>query len=159
MGSFGGESAVAETTTWLTPPHVLEALGKFDLDPCASLNRPWDTAKHHYTVEDDGLMQPWFGRVWLNPPYGKEALPFMEKMAMHRKGVALLFARTETRMFQDVVFPYASSMLFLRGRLKFHRPDGSLASTSQSPSVLIAYGKAEMETLEFCGLPGTFVAL
>ena len=159
MPSFGGEAAVGETSTWLTPPYVLEALGRFDLDPCSPVNRPWDTAKIHYTIEDDGLIQPWFGRVWLNPPYGKEALPFMEKMAVHGHGVALLFARTETRMFQDVVFPFASGMLFLRGRLKFHRPDGSLASTSQSPSVLIAYGEAEMDALEFCGLPGQFVGL
>ncbi len=159
MPSFGGEKAIGETSTWLTPPHILEALGQFDLDPCSPLNRPWDTASNHYTVEDDGLMQPWFGRVWLNPPYGKEATPFMEKMAVHRDGIALLFARTETRMFQTLVFPYASSMLFLSGRLKFHRIDGSLASTSQSPSVLIGYGAKEDCVLENSGLKGWFVKL
>jgi hypothetical protein len=159
LPSFGGEKAIGETSTWLTPPHILNALGSFDLDPCSALNRPWDTAKYHYTVEDDGLVQPWFGRVWLNPPYGKEAAPFMEKMAVHGKGIALLFARTETKMFQRLVFPYASSMLFLSGRLKFHRIDGSLASTSQSPSVLIAYGDAENDFLKGCGLDGWFVKL
>lgn len=159
MPSFGGEKAVGETSTWLTPPHIFKALGQFDLDPCSPLNRPWDTASNHYTVEDDGLIQPWFGRVWLNPPYGKEATPFMEKMAIHRDGIALLFARTETRMFQTLVFPYASSMLFLAGRLKFHRIDGSLASTSQSPSVLIGYGHKEDDVLKNSGLKGWFVKL
>lgn len=46
---------------WLTPPHIMTALGKFDLDPCAPINRPWATADKHYTVEDDGLSQVWGG--------------------------------------------------------------------------------------------------
>ena len=53
---------------WLTPPELVSALGKFDLDPCSPINRPWDTAKKHYTILDDGLTQPWDGKVWCNPP-------------------------------------------------------------------------------------------
>jgi hypothetical protein len=53
---------------WLTPPPLIQALGEFDLDPCAPIKRPWDMAKNHYTIEDDGLEKDWFGRVWLNPP-------------------------------------------------------------------------------------------
>ena len=49
---------------WLTPPEILRALGAFDLDPCAPVVRPWETAAHHYTAQDDGLALPWFGRVW-----------------------------------------------------------------------------------------------
>lgn len=157
MASFGGEAAIPGTHTWLTPPHVLEALGEFDLDPCSSLDRPWDTAKRHFTVEDDGLLQEWFGRVWLNPPYGKAAPPFMEKMAVHGRGIALLFTRTETHMFQKLVFPYASGFFFLAGRLKFHREDGSLASTSQSPSMLISYGEEDADVLDRCSLNGFFL--
>lgn len=136
---------------------MLEALGDFDLDPCSSLDRPWDTAKHHFTIQDDGLLQEWFGRVWLNPPYGKAAPPFMEKMAVHGRGIALLFTRTETHMFQKLVFPYASGLLFLAGRLKFHREDGTVASTSQSPSVLISYGSNDSALLRECSLKGWFV--
>lgn len=35
---------------WLTPPEILRALGAFDLDPCAPVVRPWETAAKHYTV-------------------------------------------------------------------------------------------------------------
>lgn len=42
---------------WLTPPYILEALGGFDLDPCAPEFRPWDMAKVHYCKEQDGLSQ------------------------------------------------------------------------------------------------------
>lgn len=160
MTNLGNEKSVSNTEVWLTPPHVLEALGEFDLDPCASIDRPWDTAKHHYTIEDDGLMQPWFGRVWCNPPYGPKMRSFLLKLANHNEGgIALVFARTETKAFFDAVWDKADAILFLKGRLKFHKPDGSVAGTAGSPSVLIAYGEKEVKALQNCSLPGKLVLL
>jgi len=160
MPNLGNEQSVSGTEVWLTPPHILEALGEFDLDPCASTDRPWDTAKNHYTVEDDGLMQPWFGRVWCNPPYGPKMRSFLFKLAKHEEGgIALVFARTETKAFFDTVWDEADAILFLKGRLKFHKPDGSVGGTAGSPSVLIAYGQREVKVLENCGLTGKLVYL
>jgi hypothetical protein len=160
MANMGNENANVTTTTWLTPPHILKALGEFDLDPCSPLNRPWDTAKHHYTIDDDGLIQPWLGRVWCNPPYGREMIPFLEKMVLHSGGgIVLIFARTETKAFFDYVWDRADAILFLKGRLQFHYPDGRKGESAGSPSVLIAYGKQEAEVLRTCGLPGKFISL
>lgn len=159
MASLGGESAVSATDVWLTPPHILDALGVFDLDPCASVGRPWDTALNHFTIEDDGLAQVWFGRVWCNPPYGKTMGVWLDRLAEHGDGVALIFARTETKVFFDSVWDKADAVLFLRGRLKFHRPDGSVGGSSGAPSVLVAYGERNVEVLEDCGLPGRLVYL
>lgn len=78
MGSH--QSARMLKDEWLTPPDIIKGLGSFDLDPCSPVNRPWDTADRHYTIEDDGLMQPWSGRVWLNPPYGREATAWLDKL-------------------------------------------------------------------------------
>jgi hypothetical protein len=160
MPSLGNEATVAGTEVWLTPPYILEALGAFDLDPCASVDRPWDTARHHYTIEDNGLEQEWFGRVWLNPPYGPKLGPFLEKLSNHSGGgVALVFARTETRAFFDYVWDRATAIFFIKGRIKFHKPNGELAGTSGSPSVLIAYGEAEAKVLENCKLKGKFLRI
>ncbi len=147
------------TDVWLTPPALIKALGEFDLDPCASLDRPWDTAKHHYTIEDDGLKQEWFGRVWCNPPYGPKMAPFLDKMVNHGDGIVLIFARTETKAFFDYVWDKADAILFLKGRLKFHKPNGEVGGTAGSPSVLIAYGKENVEALRNCGLAGKLVTL
>lgn len=49
---------------WLTPPSIIKSLGDFDLDPCSPINRPWDTAKKHFNVNDDGLAQNWGGSVF-----------------------------------------------------------------------------------------------
>ena len=54
---------------WLTPPAILSHLGEFDLDPCSPITRPWDIAKEHYNINDNGLRKEWFGRVFCNPPY------------------------------------------------------------------------------------------
>lgn len=149
-----------ETDVWLTPPYILEALGEFDLDPCASLNRPWDTARKHYTVEDDGLAQEWEGSVWMNPPYGQQTARWLENLAAHGDGVALIFARTETRMFHAHVWEQATAALFLEGRLTFCRPDGTpAANNGGAPSVLVAYGEAAAARLKSSGLPGAYVPL
>jgi hypothetical protein len=160
MPNFGNEQSVSATDVWLTPPYIIDALGTFDLDPCASIDRPWDTARNHYTIENDGLQQEWTGRVWCNPPYGPKLGPFLKKLSDHPGGgVALVFARTETKAFFDYVWDKATAIFFIKGRIKFHRPDGSLAGTSGSPSVLIAYGESEANVLESCQLTGKFVRI
>jgi hypothetical protein len=159
----GHHNPVNETEVWLTPPHILAALGTFDLDPCAcSLPRPWPTADRHFTKEDDGLSLPWAGRVWLNPPYGAPAIvgPWLRKMTDHGEGTALIFARTETALFFTHVWRAATACLFLEGRLFFCRPDGTPAAhNGGAPSVLVAYGYTDAAILEHSGIAGQYVGL
>lgn len=129
----GHQSAAPVTVDWLTPPWLLAALGgaeAFDLDPCAPVARPWDMARHHYTIQDDGLTQPWQitgerkTEVFLNPPYTTGVIgKFMGKMVEHGAGIALIFARTETEAFHETVWRAADAVHFLEGRLHFHVPD------------------------------------
>jgi len=158
-----GDTARTQATEWndewLTPLHIVEALGPFDLDPCAPVRRPWPTAARHCTVEDDGLLQPWNGRVWLNPPHGADIWKWLNRMAMHGHGFALIFARTDTEAFQRFVFDSAHSLLFLKGRVKFRLVTGKAAGHAGEPSVLAAYGKEPSSRLENCGLAGRFVPL
>lgn len=148
------------TNEWLTPRYILDALGAFDLDPCSPINRPWPTAAKHFTREDNGLMQRWEGRVWLNPPYGNQTGKWLARLAEHGDGIALIFARTETQMFQKHAWPRANAMLFLAGRVPFCRPDGKQADNcGGAPSVLIAYGERNVAALEASGLDGYLVHL
>ncbi|OZI58738.1 DNA N-6-adenine-methyltransferase [Bordetella genomosp. 1] len=149
MALSSHQSARMKNDEWLTPPAILEALGAFDLDPCAPIKRPWETAKEHYTVADDGLAQPWAGRVWCNPPFGREAVKWLRRMVAHGNGVALIPARTETAMFYECVWGAADSVLFIEGRPHFHYVDGTRAPfNSGAPICLIAYGIANVAALE-----------
>lgn len=133
---------------WLTPPDIIDILGEFDLDPCSPINRPWSTAKHHYTVTDNGLRQDWFGRVWLNPPFGSEAVKWLRRLAEHGNGIALIPARTETNMFYECIWNCADAVLFMRGRPHFHYVTGERARfNSGAPICLVAYGKNNIEAL------------
>jgi phage N-6-adenine-methyltransferase len=151
-GGIGAHHTKASTTTdvWLTPRWVIDRFGPFDLDPCAADPRPWDCAATNLTEGDDGLTAEWNGHVWLNPPYSNIA-PWMERLAAHRNGMALVFARTDTAWWHDHVFPAAASILFLRGRLSFCDPAGIAAKhNSGGPSALIAYGRlANAKLLDF----------
>lgn len=133
---------------WLTPPDIISALGTFDLDPCAPVVRPWEMAAKHYTVEDDGLSQPWFGRVWLNPPYGRETFKWMERLADHKNGIALIFARTETQGFHAQIWNRAHSVFFFRGRLSFHFVDGRKGNTANAPSCLVSYNEMNTQSIK-----------
>lgn len=155
-GIGGHQSAKMISDTWLTPPEIITALGPFDLDPCAAPNMPWRTASRMLTVADDGLTHDWTGsRVWLNPPYGREIDRWMERMASHGDGIALIFARTETAMYFRYVWPKATSILFLEGRLFFYREDGIKAKANAgAPSVLIAYGTRNSDSISDSGIKG-----
>lgn len=160
LGMGGHQSARMLKDEWLTPPEILQSLGTFDLDPCSPIARPWPTAANHYTIMDDGLSRPWHGRVWLNPPYGKDTSRWLARLADHGNGVALIFARTETEMFFEQVWSKAQAILFLRGRLHFHHVDGRRAeANSGAPSVLIAYGQDNVRALQASGLAGKLVTL
>jgi hypothetical protein len=156
MGSH--QSANSDSTKWLTPPFILEELGPFDLDPCAPIDRPWEMADNHYTEVDDGLSEYWYGRIWCNPPYGREAVKWLNKLSQHGDGIALIFARTETQMFFDQVWEKADGLLFIDGRLYFHKPDGRRAeNNSGAPSVLVSYGVDNSKCLKDCNIPGAFI--
>lgn len=149
---------------WLTPPEILAALGEFDLDPCSPRVRPWPTAARHISLPDDGLAAEWSGRVWLNPPFGSRAALWLRKLRSHGNGIALVPARTETRMFYESVWGGADAICFLRGRPHFHYVDGSrAAANSGAPIALIAYGLENAERLRASGLgavvPGWSVCL
>lgn len=155
MGSH--QSHGGGTDEWLTPPSLIDKLGPFDLDPCSPINRPWPTAAEHYTLADDGLRQPWHGYVWLNPPYA-QADKWMARLAEHGDGIALLFARTETALWHAHIWPHTSGVLFLKGRLHFHLPDGTRAKANAgAPSALIAYGRRAAHRLTRSDLAGAFV--
>lgn len=133
---------------WITPAYIVEALGNFYLDPCSPSIPPNKLTEIFYTKAEDGLTKAWSGRVWLNPPYGKETFKWLAKLADHKAGIALIFARTETRGFHTEVWEKAHSVFFFKGRLSFLYVTGKKASTANAPSCLISYSEKDTEAIQ-----------
>jgi len=149
---------------WLTPPEILDRLGKFDLDPCSPTIRPWPTARFHFTRSDNGLEMPWFGRVWCNPPYSltgnRSQVEFwMQRMAAHGNGMALVNSNTETQWFFNYLWNAAHALLFFEGKIAFYNLNGTRGRTGWSGSVIAAYSANDAKILHGAGFKGKFIPL
>lgn len=132
---------------WYTPRRIIDALGPFDLDPCAAPNLPWRTAERQFDIYDNGLLQQWDGFVWLNPPFSN-CRPFVERLAEHGHGIGLTPASTGCTYWQETVFPNASQILFVNKRIKFVNEFGLDADfTAGFYVALFAFGKLGAERL------------
>lgn len=73
-----------------TPKWIFDDLEiEFDLDVAAPEQQTHVPAKHKYTEQIDGLKEPWYGNVWMNPPFGQPK-PWVHKFINHANGIALL---------------------------------------------------------------------
>lgn len=128
---------------WETPQLLFDELNRkfdFQLDVCATAHNA--KCAEYYTKETDGLSHPWKMRNWMNPPYGREIVKWVERAnAESIKGgvltVALLPARTDTRWFDAYCAHWHKN--FIRGRLQFTLPDGKTGS-APFPSMIVYFG-------------------
>ena len=161
-GLFGEdvERSKFKSVEWYTPAWVLDAIGlTFDLDPAS----PHDVetaipAKTKYTTFDNGLKKPWFGRVWLNPPYGPKTGVWIRRMISHGNGIALVFSRTDAIWCQEAMRS-AQAMLFLSGRIEFvpGKENAHKKSRCGAGTVLFAWGNDCTEALRRLSDRGVFI--
>lgn len=162
----------SESVDWLTPGWVFQALGlTFDLDPCASRSRfgvvPVDRVFGvQWTERGADVEWPKDSVVWLNPPYGRAAEPFLREMGRHAvrggSGVALIPARTDTRAWHLWVVPWVERghylLLFKVGRIRFLRGEtGREGPAPAFPSVFVGWGPTGRDAVKRSGIPGWLV--
>lgn len=143
---------------WYTPARYIEAaravLGSIDLDP-ASCEQAQATVKatRYFTAADDGLRQKWGGRVFMNPPYGKQIIDdFVGKLLrFYERGlvgsyIALTNDCMDTQWSHDLLRA-SSAVCFVRGRIKFETPEGE-AGQRPPRGQMFCYGGDDVAAFE-----------
>jgi hypothetical protein len=117
----------SETPEHYTPTVIIDATidcfeGCIDLDPCSNPGKPTVPALNYFTKADDGLQQSWRGKVYMNPPYGREIDEWVDKLLLEAtsgevtEAIALVPARTDTQWFVSL---RDHVCCFVEGRLTF----------------------------------------
>jgi len=153
--TIGGDSVptkphVAQSTgnnEWYTPDVFIEAvkgvMGNIDLDPASSdIANQTVKAKTFFTKEEDGLSQPWTGRIFLNPPYAQPLIQqFSDKLCSVwgagkiKEAIILVNNATETLWFQNIAVQ-ASTVCFVRSRVRFLDIEGNPGAPLQGQAIL-----------------------
>ena len=138
-------SNISGYNEWYTPQYIIDAarktMGKIDLDPASSdiANRTVQ-ATTYYTKDDDGLSMPWFGNIWLNPPYakgliGKFASAIKNKRSDYDQAIILVNNGTETQWFQNFSI-VTSAICLVKKRVRFFDINGNLGKPLQGQVII-----------------------
>jgi len=138
-------SKSSKTEEQYTPPEwwqrVIMVMGRIDVDPAADPDKRV-LAQHHFTKNEDGLKQPWEGKVFLNPPFGRSVGTWFIKLKEEfKKGntteaIVLWKAALETRANRTLIsipeyrisaVPYGR-VSFLSGDPLSHHGTGEVAT-------------------------------
>jgi len=145
---------------WYTPAKWIEVarsvIGEFDIDPASSeVAQKQVKAASYYTKEQNGLSQPWHGRIWLNPPYERHLIRrFVEKLISEIESgnvveaIMLTNSQTEAAWFQ-LALSRAACICFPYRRVRFERPDGSVSENGPlHAQTFFYYGTAPARFVE-----------
>ena len=140
----------SKKSDWTTPDWLFNLLDEefaFTLDPCATKQNA--KCKKFFTEKENGLKQDWSKDiVFMNPPYGSQISEWIYKAKEEgERGavvVCLIPARPDTTYWHETIFPFASSVCFVRGRVGFGQ-----TKICPFPSAIIIFGKTKWKKLEY----------
>jgi hypothetical protein len=133
-----------------TPKWIFDKLQiEFDLD-VASSDSPYVQVptKHKYTLADDALVQPWFGRVWMNPPFSK-VTPWIDKWIDHNNGLCLVSLASNGKWINKL-WDSDAACLYLPSNISFIGASG-LEVKMRWRSAIFALGSDNIAALRNLG--------
>ena len=144
LALFGTPQTGRTSDDYWTPTYLFDLMGvQFDLDvACPPGGAPWVPADAYYDQETDGLRSPWWGRVWMNPPYS-QATPWVHKFLEHGNGIALL--PTAKSRWYNVLWDSQAALVPLPSSFRFAQ------GTIFLPTVLAALGDDNVQAITRVG--------
>lgn len=145
---MGNWETAGASDEWYTPKYIFDALEEtFDLDVAAPKNKgPFVPATEWYW--HDSLNMPWWDFVWMNPPFGGRngLIPWLDKFFQHGNGIALTPDRTSAPWWQEAN-KKADAVLFISGKVRFIKPDGTEGKSPSTGTTLFASGERAVNAL------------
>lgn len=151
-----------------TPKHVLDVVrafghGVIDTDPCTTADNPIG-ARIHWTLAENGILQAWGGVVFVNPPYSRGELArwMAQCTSRHRDAIvrnepvdiiALIPSDLGSKA-GELVASYCDALCFVRGRLAFGSPQGSMKCGAKQPSIIAYWGERAARFKRYFGALG-----
>lgn len=147
----------SEHNSWYTPSYIIEmareVMGSIGLDPAShAIPQAWIKAEEYYTERLDGLSRPWYGKCWLNSPYGKTGSRSNQQIwsdrlleAIRRGYVPEAIMLTKAvpgYKWWDELFngKWPGPVCITRDRISFVRADGTTRGKSKAASSFWYYG-------------------
>lgn len=133
-----------------TPSYIFEKLGlEFDIDVCGPVGGlSWIPAKRTFSRLDNGLIQQWQGRVWMNPPFSAPN-DWVMKWLDHKNGV-MLAPLSKSNWFIRL-WESEAAVMPLQVKHRFMKPDLTQYSIAY-PTALWAIGETNITALKMSGL-------
>jgi hypothetical protein len=139
------------TKNYYTPTDIIERARKsmdtIDLDPAScDCAQKIVKATKYYTEQDSGLDQPWFGNVWLNPPYSHAGIvAFSKKLKAEKRNIKNIVMLVNNFSVENIVKQFGqlnkffNIMLIPNNRIKFYNELGK-NTTNYGGNLILAHG-------------------
>ena len=135
---------------WYTPSKYLSSVrhtfgGGIDLDPASSaIANQTVQAKTYWAQQDDGLTKPWFGSVFLNPPYSTKLIrKFVDKLLSESnhfyEAIVLVNSKTETYYYQKLL-TNCNALHLTDHRIRFNDHEGNPSSSPRAGNTFFYFG-------------------
>lgn len=144
-------AALLKNDCLLTPQYITDALGPFDLDPCAGENTKIGKVNLFYSRGENGLISEWKGFVWCNPPFSQKEI-WAKKMIDHNNGILILPERGSAPWFGPLA--EKCGCYFVMGK-KINFEGGN--SSNNLGSILFPFGSDAIKRIKESNLPGHMV--
>ncbi len=132
-----------ESNEWYTPKYIFDAIDtSFDVDVASPSDRKYCNVPAKQFITESSLNLEWNGFIWINPPFGNQKNKFLwiDKFIKHGNGIILMPDRSSTPWWQHLS-KHTSAALFVKGKIKFIKPDGTRGESPSNGTTLFSIGE------------------
>tara|TARA_R110000751_G_scaffold301504_1_gene414139 strand:+ start:1074 stop:1532 length:459 start_codon:yes stop_codon:yes gene_type:complete len=133
---------LSKDNIWETPPDVFEfGCNLFNFTPKIDVCATNQDKKCEFFIGENSLDKIWHKNFFMNPPYSNVKDWIRKAYFSHIKynvsGLALLFAKTDTKVWHECILHGQAEVYFIQGRIKFFKNGVESKNPAPYPSAFV----------------------